>query len=345
MAYINYFIKTVKNYNFLNLSASINLFLLLLQLPLKAVEMPTKATFAFIRTTGVVPVADQSVLVIPCAPINTNCKEAVDYLTEVVQEVQNLNSPQIEDLNINIRLALSSLQNIEEVRTDLKGEAQIPCKMENCLVYTNWTNDENKLFWISLHKKGTTQEYPPSRAIQVKSLTSPKEIINLGESADRLKSQFSAGISYVNLSNSVAPFIQALESAQNSLEASNYSIYINEARKISNMLSVLSETWDIYIKSTSASSYVNTHRVSCETANAIRSRWNNAIGYENIGEIKGGLLGCWFVDLDNFTSPFGNTSWPRYMLETISIRLNKLHTFKRQNKGIVPTISIPINKG
>jgi hypothetical protein len=174
----------------------------------KAVEIPAKATFVSVQATGVIPIADQSVLVLPCAPINANCKEAVEYLTKVVQGSQNLNPVQMQELNQKIRAALYSLRQIEEARTDLKGEVKIPCKAANCLIYTNWTSNENSLFWINLHKSGTMQEYPPSRAIQVKNLRVPEEIIKLNDSISRLKAQLSAGMSYVNLSSSVSPFIQ-----------------------------------------------------------------------------------------------------------------------------------------
>jgi hypothetical protein len=307
----------------------------------KAVEIPTKATFVSVQATGVIPIADQSVLVLPCALINANCKEAVEYLTKVVQGSQNLNPVQMQELNQKIRAALYSLRQIEEARTDLKGEVKIPCKAANCLIYTNWTSNENSLFWINLHKSGTIQEYPPSRAIQVKNLRVPEEIIKLNDSISRLKAQLSAGMSYVNLSSSVSPFIQALEAAQNSPQTIDYTDYINESKRISNMLSVLSETWKIYIQSTSLVGFTTTHNVSCKNVKAIRTAWNEAIGYADIGEIKGGVLGCLFGDLGRLSSPYGNTTWPGYMLQAISTKLGSTSSFISQSNSTVQTILIP----
>ncbi|KGF73881.1 hypothetical protein DO97_05840 [Neosynechococcus sphagnicola sy1] len=307
----------------------------------KAIEVSTKATFASIQATGVIPIADKPVLVIPCSPINTNCKEVVNYITQVIQDSQNLNDSQIEDLNQNIIVALKSLKQVSEVRTDLKGEVQIPCKVSNCLIYTNWTSTESKLFWISIHEKGTAQEYPPSKAVQLISMKIPEDIIRLNEAISRLKAQLSAGVTYVDFPNAVTPFIQALNSAQSSPEASDYVNYTNEANRISNMISILSRTWGLYIKSTSVSGFTTTHHVSCKTAKAIRELWNDAIGYDDMTEIKGGLLGCLFVDLDRFSSPYGNTTWPRYMLQVVSIKLERISNFTSKGKRTVPVISLP----
>ena len=326
----------MKNKLFFSIFCSILLF----QPLLKASEIPTNAAFASIETGRVIPIADQSVLVAPCDPVNINCKDIVDYLTQIVQNSQDLNSTQIEELDQKIREAINGLQQVEEIRTNLKGEVEIPCRAVNCLIYTSWINSENKLFWINLHKQGTMQEYAPSKAVQIKSLKASEDIVKLNESINKLKAQFSAGISYENLSNAVSPFIQALESAQNSPEASKYTNHISEAKKISDMLSILSQTWNLYIESASVSGFTTTHYVSCKTAKNIRTIWNEAIGYEDLGKPKGGLLGCLLVDLGSFK----DTTLPRYMLSIISIKLEEISNFTNQNKGTIPMISIPLEK-
>ncbi len=106
------------------------------------------------------------------------------------------------------------------------------------------------------------------------------------------------------------------------------------------MLSILSKTWNLYIESTSVLGFTTTHHVSCKTAKNIRTIWNEAIGYEDVAEIKGGLLGCLFVDLDRFK----NTTLPRYMLSIISIKLEEISNFTNHNKGTIPVISIPLEK-
>jgi hypothetical protein len=64
---------------------------------------------------------------------------------------------------------------------------------------------------------------------------------------------------------------------------------------------------------------------------------------DDIGEIKGGWLGCLFVDLGKFSSPYGNSTWPQYMLQSISENLGKIANFSSQNKSTIPVISIPQN--
>lgn len=317
-------------------------YLLLLQPSLKATEIPvTKATFASIEATGVIPIANQPVIVTPCDAVNRNCKEVIDYLTKTIQNSQNLSSVQIKELDQKIREALHGFQQTEEIRTNLRGEVLVPCQVDNCLIYTSWFDGKNKLFWVTLQQKETSEEYPPSKAIQLKSAEIPEDIIKLNESINRLKAKLSAGISYSDLSDAVVPFIQALEEAQNSSANSVYDIYLANAQKISNMIDVLSKTWELYVESTSVSGFITTHDVSCKTAKSIRVLWNNAISYDDIEEIKGGLLGCLAVDLGKFSSPYGNTTWPQYMLQIISAGLGKLANFPNQHKETISDISLP----
>ncbi|MGL6339316.1 MAG: hypothetical protein ACRC80_09275 [Waterburya sp.] len=331
----------MKNNLFFILFCCITIF----QPSLKAAEVPvTKATFASVETNGVIPIADQPVLVAPCDTVNTNCKEAIDYLTQIIQSSQNLTPVQIKELDQKIREALHGFQQTEEIRTNLRGEVIVPCQAVNCLIYTGSFDGKNKLFWITLQQKETSEEYPPSKAIQIKSAEIPEEMIKLNESINRLKAQLSAGISYDNLSDAVFPFIQALEEAQNSSASSVSDIYLANFQKISEMLNILSDTWGLYIKSTSVSGFTTTHNVSCKTAKSIRVLWNDAVGSDEISEIKGGLFGCLFVDLGEFSSPYGNSTWQQYMVQSISTKLGEKANFSNQSKGTIPVISIPQNE-
>ena len=58
---------------------------------LKNVPVETKALFATILPTGVIPVADRPVLVMPCAPTNNECKEIESYLVEILKKTKDLN--------------------------------------------------------------------------------------------------------------------------------------------------------------------------------------------------------------------------------------------------------------
>ena len=320
---------------------------LIFQPSLKATEISTiktKATFASVEATGIIPVADRPVVVIPCGVVNRNCEEASHYLTNIIQNSQSLSSTQIKKLDKKIREALYNFSQVEEIRTNLRGEVLVPCQVDNCLIYTSWLEGKNKLFWINTQQRETSEEYPPSKAVQTKSAEIPKEIIRLDESINKLKARLSAGISYGDLSSLVAPFIQALEEATISSPTTEYDTYITNARRISNMLTVLSETWNLYINSTYTSNYTTTHEVSCKTAKNIRILWNNAVGYEDIHKIKGGLLGCVFVDLGQFSSPYGKTTWPQYMLQSISTNLGEIANFTNQREGTIPVVSIPQNE-
>lgn len=320
---------------------------LIFQPSLKATEISpikTKATFASVEATGVIPIADRPVVVIPCGVVNRNCEEASEYLTSIIQNSQNLSSTQIKELDTKIREALYNFSQAKEIRTNLRGEVLVPCQVDNCLIYTSWLEGKNKLFWINTQQRETSEEYPPSKAVQTKSAEIPIEITKLDESVNKLKARLSAGISYNDLSSLVAPFIQALEEAKSSSATTKYNTYIANAQRISNMLSVLSDTWNLYINSTSTSNYMTTHEVSCKTAKNIRVLWNDAVGYEDIYKIRGGLLGCVFVDLGQFSSPYGETTWPQYMLQSISTNLGKIANFSNQNEGTVPVVSIPQNQ-
>ena len=303
----------------------------------------TEATFASVEATGVIPIADRPVVATPCGTVNKNCEEAIDYLTNIIQNSQNLSSTQINELDRKIREALSNFSQAEEIRTNLRGEVLVPCQVDSCLIYTSWLEGKNKLFWINIQQKETSEEYPPSKAVQTKSAEIPIEITQLDESINKIKARLSAGITYGDLSSLVAPFLQALEKAKSSSATKEYDTYIANAQRISNMLSVLSETWNLYINSTSVSNYITTHEVSCKTAKNIRVIWNDAVGYKDIHKIKGGLLGCLSVDLGKFSSPYGNTNWPQYMLQSIQTNLSQIANFSNQSGGTVPVVSIPEN--
>lgn len=159
-----------------NIFFSLLCYILLFQPSLKATEVPiTKATFASVEATGVIPIADQPVIVAPCDTVNRNCKEAIDYLTKIIQSSQNLSSVQITELDQKIREGLHGFQQKEEIRTNLRGEVIVPCQVSNCLLYTSWFDGKNKLFWITLQQKETSEEYPPSKAIQIKSTEVAKQ--------------------------------------------------------------------------------------------------------------------------------------------------------------------------
>lgn len=298
----------------------------------KTIPLETKALFATILPTGVIPVADRPILVIPCAPINENCKEAESYLVEILNKTKNLNNNQINQLNQKIKNSLLGLQQAEEFYTDLRGEVTFNCPTVNCLIYTNLINEKDKLFWVKLHEQGIEKEYPPSTAIKLETYSVSPSINNLNQSIAELKSQMGAGISYNRLPIYIAAFNQALEEAENSQDFDKYPETIVEAARISILLSILSNTWELYIQSTDTMGYKETHIISCKNARILRDRWNDTLGYEDLGKVKGGILGCIGFDI---------TGLPERMISVISSKLNNISNFKNQNVAKVPEISIP----
>jgi hypothetical protein len=300
----------------------------------------SQATFATVDSRGVIPVADRQVLAVPCVPINGKCQEIIDYLSEKVSKTRNLDAPKIAKLDERIRAELEALPGVVTTRTSLSGTAKITCKTQNCLVYTSVLNNENNLFWVVLHPQSEDREYAPSRAIAIRGAERPEEITKLYESMRTLRSSFSAGLSYSALSSVTSPFINALSEAQKYKADPSYSKAIQEAETIERLLPVLSTTWEIYVKSSRSTILGPTHNVSCSSVKKIRDVWNSVLGHEDIREIKGGLLGCLSVDLGEFKTRNGKTTWPEYMISRISREIDSTSALLKINAGSVPDIQI-----
>ena len=301
----------------------------------------TTATFAVIGSGGVIPVADAPVFYVPCAPINNNCQQIKNYLTEKIGSAKGLSQSSFQEMNARISQQLLQLRNAQEGRTNLSGTASIDCPTQDCLVYASSLSEAQNLFWLDIQSGGSNQEYPPSRAIQIKTETMPTEISSLIDEINRFRSVVSAGVSYQNFSEHYAPLIHALNLAGVHASNSKYSRFLTETQRAIMMFDLTKKVWQAYIESTSVNGFETTHMVSCDYARSVRELWNDVVGFEDMRKVKGGLLGCLFVDLDKFESPSGKTTWHKYMFDAAFSQLLSASRHLDTSSGAVPNIELP----
>ncbi|MBU6346504.1 MAG: hypothetical protein KGR70_14580 [Cyanobacteria bacterium REEB494] len=298
-------------------------------LPVKA-STKSVASFALVGSTGVIPLADNPVVIIPCAPINKNCMLIKDYLLTTLNNTEALDELAIKKLDTNIRTELNKLTNSEIVRTNLSGNASIQCPTQNCLIFSS-AFGEKKLFWIDLFPAGTSQEYPPSRAVEIKTQVIPSEISGLVSAINSFSSALSAGLSLSTFSSQYAPFLNAIRLIENYESDERFMRGIKEVKKSAILFSILQDTWQAYVDATKVERFFGkTHFVDCKWYNEnIRKRWNDTLGYEDLKPPHRGIFGCVSVNLDGIHS---------YMYKIASSQLSSSIAYLQPKASKIPDI-------
>jgi len=340
MSLIKKLIKVLVFSSFLGLSFSLT-YALILVVPLKtdAQLKKTLATFAVISPSGVVPVADSPVVVIPCAPVNKDCMLIKDYLVTTLTNTEPLDISTVKNLDLNIRTELSKLKSSTVIRTNLTGTASVECPTKNCIIFSSALGEKN-LFWIDLIPVGTSQEYPPSRAIEPKVQSIPSEISALISAINSFDSSISAGLSLITFSAQYAPFLNAIKQIQNYESDERFKTGIEKVKKVARLFEITQDTWQTYVNATRINSFSTTHFVSCEMYNNIRIRWNDAIGYEAIGKPTGGLFGPCFIGVNLEYKDGQPIHLIMYRLATEELNSSIKYILPKPSK--IPVIQFPI---
>lgn len=346
MSLIKKLIKVLVFSSFLGLSFSLT-YALFLVVPLKtdAQLKKTLATFAVISPSGVVPVADSPVVLIPCAPVNKDCMLIKDYLVTTLTNTEPLDISTVKNLDLNIRTELSKLKSSTVIRTNLTGTASFECPTKNCIIFSSALGEKN-LFWIDLIPVGTSQEYPPSRAIEPKVQTIPSEISALISAINSFDSSISAGLSLITFSAQYAPFLNAIKQIQNHESDERFKTGIEKVKKVARLFEITQDTWQRYVNSTSIDRFGRrSNTVSCKEGNSIAAIWNDAIGYANLDKLitpedhqKIGFFGgCIESDLGNK----GGKPFHSYMYQVATAELNSSIAYLQLKPSRVLVIQLP----
>lgn len=291
----------------------------------------TLATFAVISPSGVVPVADSPVVVIPCAPVNKDCMLIKDYLVTTLTNTEPLDISTVKNLDLNIRAELSKLKSAIVIRTNLTGTASIECPTKNCIIFGSALGEKN-LFWIDLIPVGTSQEYPPSRAIEPKIQTIPSEI--------------SAGLSLITFSAQYAPFLNAIKNIQNYETDERFKTGIEKVKKVARLFEIAQDTWQKYVNSTSIDRFrYRSNTVSCEEGESIANIWNYTIGYTDltVKDFEGfsGIFGIFGVCVSADLGNKGGKPLHSYMYQVATAELNSSIAYLQLKPSRVIVIQLP----
>jgi len=332
--------------SFLGLSFSLT-YAIFLAFPLKtdAQLKKTLATFAVISPSGVVPVADSPVVVIPCAPMNKDCMLIKDYLVTTLTNTEPLDISTVKNLDLNIRAELSKLKSAIVIRTNLTGTASIECPTKNCIIFGSALGEKN-LFWIDLIPVGTSQEYPPSRAIEPKIQTIPSEISALISAINSFDSSISAGLSLITFSAQYAPFLNAIKNIQNYETDERFKTGIEKVKKVARLFEIAQDTWQKYVNSTSIDRFrYRSNTVSCEEGESIANIWNYTIGYTDltVKDFEGfsGIFGIFGVCVSADLGNKGGKPLHSYMYQVATAELNSSIAYLQLKPSRVIVIQLP----
>ncbi|HEY9825255.1 MAG TPA: hypothetical protein V6D19_07390 [Stenomitos sp.] len=268
-------------------------FIALVQLPSNA----SKAIFATVDDRGVIPVADAEVIIVPCAPINKNCQQIIDYLTATISGIRNPSPSQLENLSLDIKAKLKVLKNSSISRTNLSGISEINCETQNCLLFTKSISNNSSKIWVVLQPKDKDKEYANSSAISISGEAIPKNIQKLYDALRSISSNIKSNISYNTYSELKPSLVLAIDEATSETDI-KYSSFKEKASKISKLMDITDTLWSAQIRNYRTSYGLESSTVSCQFAKQIAATWNSVLGIDELGKPTGGLLGCTFgVDL------------------------------------------------
>jgi hypothetical protein len=313
-------------------------FLALVQLPSNA----SKATFATVDDRGVTPVADAEIVIVPCAPINKNCQQIIDYLTVIISEIRNPSQSQLENLSLDIKTKLKALKNSSIARTNLSGISEINCETQNCLIFTKSINNNSSHIWAVLQPKDKDKEYANSSAISISGENTPKNIQKLYDALRSIGSNIKSNISYNTYSGLKPGLILAIDEATSETDI-KYSSFKEGASRISRLMDITDTLWSTQIKNYRTSYGVESSTVSCQFAKQIAAIWNSVVGIDELGNPSGGLLGCTF-GVDLLKTRKNNPTALKIMLSRIYVEidslLNSIQTGTRDLPEVNPEFKI-----
>jgi hypothetical protein len=264
-------------------------FIALVQLPSNA----SKATFATVDDRGVIPVADAEVVIVPCAPINKNCQQIIDYLIVTISGIRNPSPSQLENLSLDIKTKLKVLKNSSIARTNLSGISEINCETQNCLLFTKSISNNSSQIWAVLQPKEKDKEYANSSSINISGEAISKNIQKLYDVLRSIGSNIKSNISYNTYSELKPGLILAIHEATSETDI-KYSSFKERASKISRLMDITDTLWSAQVRNYRTSYGIESSTVSCQFAKQIADTWNNVLGIDELGKPTGGLLGCTF---------------------------------------------------
>jgi hypothetical protein len=194
--------------------------------------------------------ADSQVTVVPCAPINADCKDLQDKIQKVFGTSKALSSKEFEHIQTEIEDIVRDHLQVQVYRTNLKGVVKFSCPALNCLTYHSKQIGKENIFWVSLFRANSENEMPSSLGKSLPTKVMPLGAIHLAESLETMSGSFTAGVSYSSLSSTTATFYSALQSFSSSEEykqSSEYESFVARAKRISTLLHVLSTIWEAKI--------------------------------------------------------------------------------------------------
>jgi hypothetical protein len=306
----------------------------LVQLP----SVASKATFATVDDRGVIPVADVEVVVVPCAPINKNCQQIINYLTTTISEIKNPSLSQLEKLSLDIRSKLKVLQNSNIVRTNLSGVSEINCETQNCLLFTSSIASNSSRIWAVLQPKKTDKEYANSSSINILGETTPKNIQKIYDVLRSINSNIKSNISYNTFSGLKPNLILAMDEAIGETDI-KYSLFKEQTSKVIKLMDVTDTLWSTQIKNYRRSSFEESSTVSCEFAKQLVITWNNIVGIDELGNPTGGLLGCAF-GVDLLKTRRNSPTVLKIMLSRIDEEINTLLYSLQTGTADIPEINL-----
>lgn len=129
---------------------------------------PTKVVYTQVQEGRPFPVADNEVMFIPCAPINSDCKVISEsFASTLTSKTKAWTDEQLSTFLKETRNKLSSRKGFHLTRTNGSGTALINCPTLNCLVHSSISNNGNSIIWSNLLAAGKTHDLLPSKGVRL----------------------------------------------------------------------------------------------------------------------------------------------------------------------------------